>query len=101
MLKSVQSWCRRRRFREGRILSRFVARDVRRDVEIVSAARIDEGLITARIRTSNVLYVSRGLVAKPQFEAAREMRLDEIWKWGGKSWGGLPNGRSIVKHSTE
>lgn len=78
MLKSIQSWFRRRRFREGRTLSRFIARDVRRDVQIVSAARIDEGFITVRVRTLNVLYVSKGLTAKPEFESPREMRLDEI-----------------------
>ena len=99
MFKSIHSWFRRRRFREGRTLSRFIARDVRRDIQIVSAARIDEGFITARIRTSNVLYVSKGLTAKSEFEPAREMRLDEIWKWTGKSWGGLPDGTSIVEHS--
>jgi hypothetical protein len=98
MFKIIQSWFRRRRFREGKTLSRFIACDVRRDIQIVSAARIDDGFITARIRTSNVLYVSRGLTAKPEFEPAREMRLDEIWKWTGKSWGGLSDGKSIVEH---
>jgi hypothetical protein len=67
MFKNIQSWFRRRRFREGKTLSRFIARDVRRDIQIVSAARIDEGFITARIRTSNVLYDSKGLAAKPEF----------------------------------
>ncbi len=98
MFKHIQSWFRHWRFREGRTLSQFVARDVRRDIQIVSAARIDEGFITARIRTLNVLYVSKGLTAKPEFEPAREMRLDEILEWTGKSWGGLPDGTSIVKH---
>jgi hypothetical protein len=98
MFKSIQSWFSRRRFREGRTLSQFVARDVRRDIQIVSAARIDEGFITARVRTLNVLYVSKGLTAKPEFEPEREMRLDEIWQWTGKSWGGLPDGTSIVEH---
>jgi len=98
MFKTIQRWFRHRRFREGRTLSRFVARDVRRDIQIVSAARIDEGFITVRVRTSNVLYVSKGLSAKPDFEPAKEMRLDEIWKWTGNSWGGLPDGTSIVEH---
>lgn len=98
MFQSIQNWFRRRRFREGRTLSQFVARDVRRDIQIVSAARIDEGFITVRVRTSNVLYVSKGLTDKPEFESPREMRLDEIWKWTGKSLGGLPDGTSIVEH---
>jgi hypothetical protein len=98
MFKSIQRWFRSRRFREGRTVSRFIARDIRRDIQVVSAARIDEGFITARIRTSNVLYVSKGLTAQPEFEPAKEMRLDEIWKWTGKNWGGLPDGTSIVEH---
>jgi hypothetical protein len=98
MFKSIQSWFRRRRFREGKTLSQFIARDVRRDIQIVSAARIADGIITARVRTSNVLYVSKGLTAQPDFEPAREMHIDEIWKWTGKSWGGQPDGTSIVEH---
>jgi hypothetical protein len=98
MFKSIQRWFRHWRFREGRMLSRFIARDVRRDIQVVSAARIDEGLITARVRTSNVLYVSEGLTDQPEFEPVREMHLDEIWHWTGKNWGGQPDGTSIVEN---
>ena len=98
MFQTLHCWFRRRRFREGRTLSQFIARDIRRDIQIVSAARIDDGFITARVRTLNVLYVCRGLTAKPEFEPARELRLDEIWKWTGKSCGGLPDGTSIAEH---
>jgi hypothetical protein len=99
MFKSIQNWFQRRRFREGKTLSRFIAFDVRRDIQVVSAARIEDGFITARVRTSNVLYVSRGLTVQPEFEPARELRIDEMWKWTGKRWGGLPDGTSIVRHS--
>jgi hypothetical protein len=98
MIKNIQNWFRRRRFREGKTLSQFIAHDVRRDVQIVSVARLDEGFITARVRTLNVLYVSKGLTAKPEFEPVRELRVDEIWHWTGKSWGGLPDGTSLVDH---
>jgi hypothetical protein len=96
MFARIQRWSRRRRFQEGRTLSQFIARDVRRDVLIISAARIDEGIITGCVRTTNVLYVSRGLVPQPEFEPAREFHIDEMWHWTGKSWGGLPGGTSIV-----
>lgn len=65
---------------------------------IVSAARINDGIITARVRTSNVFYVSRGLIPQPEFEPAKELRIDEMWRWTGKSWGGLPDGTSLVDH---
>jgi hypothetical protein len=96
MLKSIRNRFRRWRFREGRTLSGFIACDIRRDILIVSSAKIDDGIIIGRIRTTNVLYVSRGLIPEPDFEPARELRLDEIWHWTGKGWGGLPDGTSIV-----
>jgi hypothetical protein len=74
VLKAIQRWSHRRRFREGRTLSRFIARDVRREILIVSAARLEEGIITGRVRTTNVLYVSN-----PDF--ALRMRTPEP-TWG-------------------
>jgi hypothetical protein len=98
MFQSLKYWIRRRRFREGRTISRFIARDVRRDILIVSAARIDEGIITGRVRTTNVLYRSHGLVHEPEFEPPRELRIEKMWDWTGRSSGGLPDGTSIVDH---
>jgi hypothetical protein len=98
ILKAIQRWSRRRRFREGRTLSRFIARDVRREIVIVSAARLEEGIITGRERTTNVLYVSKGLTPQPEFGPPREVHIGEMWSWTGKSWGGLPDGTSIVDH---
>ena len=96
MFSSIQRRSRRRRFREGTTLSRLIACDVRRDILIVSTAKIDEGIITGRVRTTNVLYLSRGLIPPPEFEPARELRVEEIWNWTGQSWGGLPDRTSIV-----
>jgi hypothetical protein len=96
--KGIQRWSRRRRFQEGKTLSRLIARDIRRDIQIVSTARIDEGVITARVRTTNVLYVFRGLIAQPEFEPETEIHIDEMWHWTGQSWGELPDGTSIVDH---
>ena len=101
MFENIRRWFRRRKFREGTTHSRFIARDVRRDNLIVSATRIDEGIITGRVRTTNVLYVSRRLVPEPDFEPARELLIDQMWHWTGKSWGGLPDGTSIVDQLRE
>lgn len=92
----IRSWLRRRTLPQGRVLSRFLAHDIRRDILIVSSERIDEGIITGRVRTSNLLYVSKGLAPQPEFEAARELRIDEMWRWTGQSWGGMPDGNSIA-----
>lgn len=101
ILKGIQSWLRRQTIREGMTLSRFVARDVRRDILVTSTARIEDGLITGRVRTVNVHYVSRGLDTQPAFQPAKELRIDEMWKWTGESWGGLPDGTSIVDRVAE
>lgn len=101
ILTRIRNWLRRRMYREGTILSHFIARDVRREILVVSAARIDEGIITGRVRTTNVLYRSKGLVPQPEFEPATELRIDEMWNWSGKSWGGLADGTSIVDHLPE
>ena len=75
MVERLRNWWRRRTFREGRVVSKFIARDVRRDIVVVSAARIDEGFITGRVRTTNVLYLSKGLIPESKFEEARELRV--------------------------
>jgi hypothetical protein len=98
IIKRLQNCWRRRKFREGSTLSRFIACDVRREILIISASRIDEGIITARVRTTNVLYLSKGLIPPSEFDPAREMQINEMWKWTGQSWGGLPDGTSIVDH---
>ena len=97
MFTRLRNWLRRTSLREGRVVSRFIARDVRRDIMIVSAANIDQGIITARVRTTNVLYLSRALVPQPEFSPAMELRIENMWHWTGQDWGGLPDGTSITE----
>lgn len=96
LLKRIRDQFRRWRYREGSTLSRFIAKDIRREVLILSAAKVEEGIITGRVRTTNLLYVSCGLVPEPEFEPARELRINDMWHWTGKSWGGLPDGTSLA-----
>jgi hypothetical protein len=84
----VRRWYRRRRYRPGRIVFRFVAPDVQRDVEIVDASAIDAGLLTVRTRTWNVLYVIKGLSSEPGFGEVRTVALSDLWAWSGGLWGG-------------
>jgi hypothetical protein len=76
-------WCRRRRYRPGRILSQFLVPDVIRDVEVVDASAIDAGILTVRTRTWNVLYVTKGLSQKPAFGEARTVAFENLWAWSG------------------
>lgn len=72
----------------GARLTRFVAKDVRRDVEIVDASELDQGFVRARIRTWNVLYVARGMAAVPELEPPRRVAIADLWTWTGP----VPNG---------
>jgi hypothetical protein len=101
MFQNLRRWIRRRTYREGRTISRFIACDVRRDILVVSAARIDEGIITGRVRTSNVLYIARGLVPQPEFDPPTELHIETMWHWTGQNWRGLPDGTSIVDQGTK
>ena len=101
MFTPVRRWLHRRRYRVGRTVSRFIARDVRRDVEVVDTRRIDEGFITARVRTSNLFYLIHGLVPESGFEAAREIAIVDLWRWTGQPWGGLADGTSLVRTHDE
>ena len=99
-IKKLLAALKRRRlhkiYREGRIVSRFIARDVQREVLVVSVAELDDGVITARIRTTNLLYETAGLVEKSDFSPPERVPIDRLWNWSGASWGGLPDGTSII-----
>src|SRR5262245_19066447 len=77
--RQVRRWVRRREYRPGRVVTRFRAPDVRRDVEVVDASQIDAGVITARVRTWNLLYAARGLAPVPPFGEARAVEIRELW----------------------
>jgi hypothetical protein len=96
LFKSIRNRFRRWRYREARTLSGFIACDVRREILIVSAAKIEDGIITGRVRTTNLLYRALGLVPEPEFGPPQEISINEMWHWTGQSWGGLPDGTSIV-----
>ncbi len=96
MFKSILLLFRKHRYRAGRRISQFIARDVRRDIEVISNSRLEEGFITVRTRTTNILYQMSGLVAKSEFDGPREVAIADLWHWTGKSWGGLPDGTSLV-----
>lgn len=99
LLHQVLKYRRRRIYRQGQTLSRFIARDIRRDVMVLADAELEAGFITARIRTVNVLYVSRHLVPYPPFGPPERLAVDQLWNWSGQPWGGLSDGTSIVDKS--
>jgi hypothetical protein len=97
-LDRFTNWCpgfrhlrrvhRKRLYRPGRIVTRFLVPDVRRDVEVVDASELDSGLLTVRTRTWNVLYESKGLSPLPPFGASRTVAIAHLWDWTGEPWGG-------------
>lgn len=79
MLARLRRYLRRRKYAPGAHLVRFLAHDVRRDVEIVDASEVDAGYVTARVRTFNVLYVAHGHVVAPQLEPPRCIAIAALW----------------------
>jgi hypothetical protein len=92
LLKNIRLWHLRRQYRPGRIVSRFLAPDIRREVEVVEVPLLEVGVISARVRTWNVLYVAKGIVPKPPFEDVQKIEIKDLWIWSGESWGGPVRG---------
>jgi len=88
MIKMLRLWYRRRRYRVGAVLTWFVACDIRRDVEVVDTAELDDGYVTVKSRTWNVLYAIRSGTPMPEFGEPKRMKIEDLWKWAGPEWGG-------------
>jgi hypothetical protein len=88
VLQKLRLWYWKGRYRPGLVFTRFIARDIRRDIEVVDASRISAGVIVARTRTWNVLYAIRGIEPEPPFGDVRELVVKDLWKWAGQPWGG-------------
>jgi hypothetical protein len=92
MLRTLlRQWClrrRRKKYRVGALFTRFVACDIRRDIKIVDASEVEDGLVTVTSRTWNVLYADKGIVPKPEFGEPERVAIEKPWEWKGPSWGG-------------
>jgi hypothetical protein len=88
MLAALRRYLWRKQFHPGASLTRFIAKDIRRDVEVVDASEVDAGYITAKVRTWNALYAVRGLAQKPELSEPRRLEIRTLWAWTGESWGG-------------
>ena len=97
IFQALRNHFRKRKYRPGAMVTLFVARDIRRDVKVISADEIEVGYVIAEICTWNVLYTSRCLSEKPAFEPAKRVSLKELHYWSGESWGGLPDGTSFAQ----
>ena len=95
-LNSLRQRQLRKTFRAGAEVSRFVARDVRRDIRVLDDSRSDDGYVTACVRTTNILYVSHKMEAAPDFGPPEILQLDRAWIWGGESWGGKEPDRPTI-----
>lgn len=84
MFLNFLRWYRRRYYRPGRVLTRFLAPDIRREIEVIDVTLIDSGIISARLRTWNVLYAVRGLAPQPPFGPVRTLEIQKLWKWSGE-----------------
>lgn len=83
-LRFVVNWYRKKVYKPGRIISKFIAHDVRREIKIVSVDKIDEGVIVGQVRTNNILYLSKELVEEQEFSEPRPLNISNMWEWSGK-----------------
>ncbi len=83
-LRKIRVWHWKRLYRPGRVITRFLAPDIRRDVEAVDVSLIETGIISARIRTWNVLYAVKGIAPEPPFGAVRQIEIKDLWNWSGE-----------------
>lgn len=95
LLNMLRVWRWRRQYRVGSVVTQFVAKDIRRDVEVIDCSELDSGLILGRVRTWNVLHARHGIKAKPSFGEARRLHICDLWHWPGPDWGGpVPDSES-------
>ncbi|WP_404789518.1 hypothetical protein [Altericista sp. CCNU0014] len=92
-----QVWLRHR-FKKSSTVSRFVARDVRRDVLVLDDAYIGNGYVVARVRTRNILYIARGITTEENFGTPEILHLKSIWDWDGMPWGGASLPRQVIPY---
>ncbi|MCA9602696.1 MAG: hypothetical protein R3A78_12300 [Polyangiales bacterium] len=80
MFSRLRQYLRRKKYRRGARLSRFLAPDIRRDVEIIDDSEVGDGFVRARIRTWNVLYAVK--LGKTPDEPSEELRIaiDQLWE---------------------
>ncbi len=86
--KKIRLWLWRRKYRPGRLVTCFLAPDIRRDIEVVDVSQLEAGIISAKIRTWNVLYAAKGLAPEPPFGDVRSVKIKDLWIWAGELWGG-------------
>jgi len=94
----MRHWWRRRKWRNGAVLKRLVARDVRREIRVIDASDVADGFVVASIRTASILYESKGF-KQADFGPPVRVEIAKAWDWHGQSWGGNPDdpeGRSIT-----
>ena len=91
----------RRVLQPGKTVSRFIAKDVKREVLVVNVDDFEDGYIVARTRTNNVLYRINNLVPEQDFGPPMRVAIAELWNWTGQSWGGLADATSIVDHAAD
>ena len=101
MFAHIRRWYMGRMYRPGRLISRFLAPDVRRDVEVVDASAIEAGQLTVRMRTWNILYVIKGLSPEPPFGDVQTVEIEKLWAWPGEPCGGpAPEADDLAAHTT-
>jgi hypothetical protein len=88
ILERVRMWAWKYKYRPGRVFTKFIAKDIRREIEIVETPEITQGVVTGRTRTWNVLYAAKGIKPQPPFGDVQRLKIKHLWDWAGEPSGG-------------
>src|SRR3954469_8438084 len=77
LIQSIVLFIRRKRYRLGRELIFWPAKDLRRDVQIADVSRLDDGIIGIRLRTVGCFGFTGEF---PSFGEVRHIRLCDLRK---------------------
>lgn len=86
LINALRLRSRRRRFRAGTTVMLWLAADLRRDIEVIDASEIDDGFVTARVRTWCAL---RGIASAPEFSEPQRWSVDDLGDLRSTPWGKL------------
>lgn len=89
LINALRLRFRKRRYREGTTVALWLASDLRRDVEVIDASEIEDGFVTARVRTWCIPLSVKRNPSEPEFSEPQRLRIDDLEDLRSTPWGKL------------
>ena len=95
IFKLIKIWHWKNKYFPNSEYEKFISRDVKRTVRIISIDDIENGILLVQMKTNNILYNSKGLTTPSEYGTPVNIEISKLWEWSGGPWGGLPDGTSL------